>query len=444
MKEVKSFYISRRRFLELTGVAGAALALPGSIFSQDVPKKSDQKLKIACIGVGGQGKVDVEGFSSEQFVAFCDVDDARAATTYAAFPNVPRFKDYRVMLDKMDKDIEAVTITTPDHLHFAMAMEAVSRGKHVYVQKPAVQTMEQARKLLKAARKHKVVTQMGNQGHSSGTTRLVYEWVTGGALGTVKEVNCWTTRPVWPQGMQKLPEPMPVPEGFDWKLWQGGVTDVPYSKAYLPFDWRGWYSYGTGSLGDMGCHIMDAAYWSLDLRGPCKVSAQVDGWSPVAYPNGSIVTFEFPKRKGRAALKLTWYDGSMKEKSGRPEGFEPERQLHSNGSCIVGEKASILIDEKCQTARIIPEKKMLEMLPNLPPKTLERRKGGHYKNWIEACKGLTEACSNFEYAMPLTELCIMGSIAQRLPGETLSWDGDNDFGWFNKANKLLNNMQPQV
>ena len=442
-EELKSFYISRREFLTVTGLAGAALAMPGCV-SVPRPVSPKDKLRIACFGVGGQGASDVNGVSGEHLVAFCDVDDAKAAGTYKNFPNVPRFRDYRVMFDKMGKQIDAVTITTPDHMHFPIAMEAIRRGKHVFVQKPAVQTMEQARILLKAARRHKVKTQMGNQGHAKEGIRLVHEWVHGGVLGTVKEVSCWTNRPIWPQGMQHLPPGMPVPSTLDWKLWQGGVTDVPYNSAYLPFKWRGWKAYGTGSLGDMACHIMDAAVWTLDLTGPFKISAKTEGDSPVAYPTGSIVTYEFPARNGRPPVKLTWYDGHFRPE--RPADLEPGRGMgdDSGGTCFVGDKASLMAACYCASPRIFPETKMQELAPTLPPKTLKRIKGSNHQDWIDACKGAGEACSNFEVSMRLTEVVLAGAIAQRLPGQTLEWNGTDAFVGNKAANHLMSHSAPEL
>lgn len=443
-QEVKSFHISRREFLTMTGLAGATLAMPGCV---SVPRavSAKDKLNIACVGVGGKGESDVYGVSGENLVAFCDVDDHNAARTYNRYPKVPRFRDYRVMFDKLGKHIDAVTVTTPDHMHYPIALEAIRRGKHVYVQKPLVQTMEQARKLLKAARRHKVQTQMGNQGHSMEGIRRVYEWVRGGEMGVIKEVACWTNRPIWPQGMKTLPPGMPVPSTLDWKLWQGGVTNNPYNSCYLPFKWRGWRAYGTGALGDMACHIMDAAVWSLDLGGPAKITAiKTEGDSPVAYPTSSIVVYEFPESNGRPALKLTWYDGSFRPE--RFEGLEAGRGMGDGdgGSCFIGEKASLMTGCYASSPRIFPETKMQELAPKLQAKTVKRINGGHYQDWINACKGGDPACSNFEFAVPLTEVVLLGSIAQRLPGQTLVWDGKDEFIGNKAANHLMSHSAPDL
>lgn len=438
---VKTFTISRRQFLAMSGLAGAALAMPGCVTT---PRPVKDKLNVACVGVGGKGAGDVEGVSGENLVAFCDVDDHNAAKTYNRFPKVPRFRDYRVMLDKMGRNIDAVVVTTPDHMHFAVAMEAIRRGKHVYVQKPAVQTMEQARLLLKAARRHKVMTQMGNQGHSMEGIRRVYEWVRGGHLGVVKEVACWTNRPIWPQGMQTRPAAMPVPSTLDWKLWQGGVTDNPYNSCYLPFKWRGWRAYGTGALGDMACHIMDAPFWALDLQGPAKITAKTEGDSPVAYPNSTIVTFEFPDRNGRPPVKLTWYDGHFRPE--RPAALEAGRGMgDGDGGCVItGDRASLMTGCYASSPRIFPETKMQELAPKLQVKTVKRIQGTHYQDWINACKGGELACSNFEYAIPLTEVVLMGAIAQRLPGQTLEWNGKDEFVGNKAANHLMRHAAPEL
>jgi len=437
---------SRREFLKRSAVWGSVLVVPASVLGKGGAKPPSERLNIACLGVGGMGQHDVRAVSSENLVAFCDVDDARAAPSYKAFPKVPRFKDYRRLFDKFGDKIDAVTVSTPDHVHYQVARLAVELGKGVYVQKPLCQTVRQVRDLVELAGRKGVATQMGNQGHSHEATRLVWEWVRAGVIGPVREVKCWTNRPVWPQGMTSLPPRAPVPPTLDWKLWLAGVADYPYNPAYAPFRWRGWYAFGCGALGDMACHIMDPAFFALDLRAPVTVRAEVTGRSPVAFPKKSIVTYEFPARGDMPPVKLIWYDGG--EMPERPPELEPGRRMGNSmgGSLLIGDKATIMTDSHCGRCRIIPEKKMVELRPSLPPKSLPRVRGGHHQDWIRACKGLQpKACSNFDYAGPLTEVVLLGVIAQRLPGRTLEWDARaGRFKNDEEANRLLSDPAPHL
>jgi len=435
--------ISRRSVITGAGVTAGFMILPSAMLA-DGKSGSNSKLNVACIGVGGMGGRDT-GYMlrHEKVVAFCDIDDDRAKHHFGKNPEIPRFKDYRKMFDKLGDSIDAVTVSIPDHMHYHVAMAAIERGKHVYVQKPVVQTIDQGRKLLEAAGKHKVKTQMGNQGHSSEATRNVYEWVRSGIIGKVREVKCWTNRPVWPQGMKELPKGQPVPSHMDWKLWLGPTCDYEYNEAYAPFKWRGWYAFGCGALGDMACHIMDAACWALDLKQPEAIKGETKNSSKVAFPWKSTVTYEFPARGEMPPVELTWYD---KGKPERPKELKKERKMGNNmgGSLIIGDEAIIMTDSHCGSATIIPEDKMKELRPKLPPKTLPRIKGGHYHNWIQACKGkIDQSCSNFEYAVPFNEVVLLGAIAQRCPGQRLEWDGkkfkDNE-----EADYLVHTAVPKL
>ena len=335
------------------------------------------------------------------------------------------------MLDKQ-KDIDAVIVATPDHTHAVAAMAAMRRGKHVYVQKPLTHTVYEARMLTEAARKYKVVTQMGNQGHSGEGVRLMCEWIWDGAIGPVREVHIWTNRPVWPQGIDRPSDTPPVPPTLDWDLWLGPSPMRPYHPCYLPFNWRAWIDFGTGALGDMGCHVMDAAFWALKLKYPVSVEAshsyEVKGRKRVenkeTYPNASVVHYQFPAREGMPAVKLHWYDGGLLPE--RPEELEPGREIPESGTIFVGDKGKIMCGTYSDDPRIIPESKMKEY--KRPPKTLPRiEKGtdGHEQNWIAACKGGPPACSNFDYSGPLTETVVMGNLAVLNPGKNLRWDGEN-------------------
>lgn len=413
--------LSRRDFIKTASLASAAVAFPNVMRSQQ-GQSPNNKLNIALCGVGGRGYDAVQGLKGENFVAFCDVDDERAAKTYEEFPNVPHFRDFREMLDKMGNQIDAVTVSTPDHMHFPIAMAALQLGKHVFVEKPLTHTIEEARKLGKLAREKKVATQMGNQGHANEGMRLIKEWHQAGILGEVREIHSWTDRPIWPQGVnppdhsKMLPV---VPPTLDWNLWLGVAANREYDPAYVPFAWRGYWDFGTGALGDMGCHIMDGAYWALELTQPTSVEAISARQSDISPPLASVVTYQFPARKNLVPLKWTWYDGGLQPLL--PPEFEINRKLQPNGSLIVGSKATVFADTYYASARIIPETKMKEIAPTLPPKTLPRVEGGHFAEWVRACKGGTPAGSNFEYASQLTETVLLSNVAVRARRH-IEWD----------------------
>jgi predicted dehydrogenase len=410
---MNSSTLSRRDFLKAASLATAAVSFPHILRSQD-GKSPNNKLNIACCGVGGRGYDAVNGLRGENFVAFCDVDDERAAKAYEEFPEVPRFRDYRVMLEKLGNQIDAVTVSTPDHMHYPIAVAALQLGKHVFVEKPLTHTVAEARHLAKLAKEKKVATIMGNQGHANEGLRLIKEWHQAGILGEVKEIHSWTDRPIWPQGVS-LPDHskmMPVVPGtLDWDLWLGVAQPREYDPAYLPFAWRGYWDFGTGALGDMGCHIMDGAYWALELTQPTTIEAISARQTEVSPPTASMVTYNFPARGKLPAVKWTWYDGGLQPLL--PPELEAARKLQPNGSLIVGSKATVFADTYYSSARIIPEVKMREMASSLPAKTLPRVEGGHFAEWVRACKGGTPAGSNFEYASQLTETVLLSNVAVR-------------------------------
>ncbi|MDQ5980827.1 MAG: hypothetical protein QG602_3805 [Verrucomicrobiota bacterium] len=409
---------TRRDFIKTSTLASAALAFPAIVRGQNL----NNKLNIALCGVGGRGWDAVQGLKSENFVAFCDVDDARATRTYEEFPNVPRFRDYRKMLEKMGSQIDAVTVSTPDHMHFPIAMAALSLGKHVFVEKPLTHTVAEARQLDKLAREKKVATQMGNQGHANEGMRLIKEWHQAGILGEVRELHSWTDRPIWPQGVgaPDHSKMMPVvPATLDWDLWLGVAAMREYDPAYVPFAWRGYWDFGTGALGDMGCHIMDGSYWALELTQPTRVEAISARQTDLSPPTASVVTYHFPVRGKLSALKWTWYDGGLMPLL--PPDLEATRKLEPNGTLIVGSKATVFADTYYASVRIIPEVKRRELAPSLPAKTLPRIQGGHFAEWVGACKGGTPAGSNFEYAAQLTEAVLLSNIAVRAR-RPIEWD----------------------
>jgi predicted dehydrogenase len=411
---------SRRDFIKTSSLASAALAFPAILRSQS--QSPNNRLNIALCGVGGRGYDAVQGLKGENFVAFCDVDDERAAKTFQEFPDVPRFRDYRKMLDALGNKIDAVTVSTPDHMHFPIALAALSLGKHVFVEKPLTHTVAEARRLDRVAREKKVATQMGNQGHALEGMRLIKEWHQAGILGEVREVHSWTDRPIWPQGVgaPDHSKMMPVvPATLDWDLWLGVAPAREYDPAYVPFSWRGYWDFGTGALGDMGCHIMDGAYWALELTQPTRVEAISAHQTDQSPPTASVVTYHFPARGNLPPVKWTWYDGGLMPML--PPDLEATRQLEPNGTLIVGSKATVFADTYYASARIIPEAKRQALAPVLPPKTLPRVEGGHFAEWVRACKGGTPAGSNFEYAARLTETVLLSNVAVRAR-RPIDWD----------------------
>lgn len=416
--------VTRRTFLRSTGLATAgALAFPAILRSQPAGALAPiNRLNIACIGVGGRGRQVIAGLAAENFVAFADVDDERAAETYQKYPDVPRYRDYRQLLDRHAHGIDAVAIATPDHMHFPIAVAALQLGKHVFLEKPMTHTIAEARQLAQLAGEKKVATQMGNQGHANEGPRLLKEWYDGGVLGEVREVHSWTNRPIWPQGVgapdhSKL---IPVtPATFDWDLWLGVAAARPYDPAYAPFKWRGHWDFGTGALGDMGCHIMDGAFWALGLGAPTRIEAVSAPPTPVSPPSTAMVTYHFPARDGRPGLKWTWYEGGLQPTL--PVEWEAGRAFPTNGTLVVGSKTMVLADTYYSSVRLVPEARMRELVPSLPAKSLPRIAGGHFAEWLRACKGGEAAGSNFEYAAKLTELCLLSNVAVRAR-RAIDWD----------------------
>jgi len=422
--------INRRQFMG--GVAGAAAAftiVPRHVLGGAGYTPPSEKLNIAGVGIGGMGKNNLKKCEGENIVALCDVDEEYAGKIFDLYPGAKKYTDYRKMLKKQ-KDIEAVIIATPDHTHAVIAMTAMKMGKHVYVQKPMTRTVYEARKLTEAARKYKVATQMGNQGHSDDGMRMVTEWLDDGAIGPVREVHCWTNRPLWPQGIGRPKDTPPVPPTLDWELWIGPMPERPYHPAYAPWVWRGWWDFGCGALGDMGCHIMDIPFYALKLKYPSSVEAscptvylekgKVKETAAETAPVASIVRYKFPARGKMPAVNLTWYDGCLMPP--RPEELEEGRRLPKSGTIFIGDKGKLMCETYGGSPRLIPETKMQAY--KRPPERIPRIDVSHEEDWVRACKGGKAACSNFEYAGPLTETVVMGNLAIRA-GEKLYWDGPN-------------------
>lgn len=426
--------LSRRHFIRSSAALATLAAISPSISASSVqaPRFRNlvrgRKLRIAHIGVGGKGAVDVQfcAAAGEHIVALCDVDFARnhprtGQNMFQVFPQAARYRDYRQMLSEMDDQIDAVVISTPDHTHFPAAMMAIERGKHVYVQKPLAHTIGELRELKAAAAKAGVVTQMGNQGHAYEGARLVKEWIDAGVIGLVREVETWTDRPAWFEKGVPSPIVAPVPPTLDWNLWLGTGPKRDYSPAIVPWNWRMWWDYGSGGLGDMGCHLMDAAFWALNLRGPVKVSAQSEGCTELIVPKWAIVTYQFPARGNLPPLKYTWYDGGKLPP--RPEELGADRKMPTTATLFRGDKGVLLVEGDYNTSiRLLPESQM-KAFTERPPKTIPRvPQGNPYLEWITACKGGPTPGSNIvDYSADLTETIFLGNLAIRL-GKPIEWD----------------------
>jgi predicted dehydrogenase len=413
---------------KLAASTAAITIVPSHVLGRDAPSN---KLNIAAIGSAGRARANIDGTRSENIVALCDVNEEQAASRFKMHPKAKKYKDFRVMLDEMDKSIDAVLVSTPDHTHAVAAMRAIKMDKHVYCEKPLAHSIHEVRQITEAARKHKVQTQMGNQGHSSERIRLMCEWVWDGAIGDVREVYAWSSRPSGGAAFavnMRRPEDRPaVPEGLDWDLWLGPAPHRPYHSAYLPFKWRGWVDFGTGALGDMGCHILDPLFWALKLGevDTIEVEATATHFVPEimkeTYPVASIVRFKFPARGKMPPVELTWSDGRLRPP--RPHDMEINRRIGGEGALLIGENGNIMHGSHgAGGMRIVPEAKMKAY--ELPDKTLPRSEG-HHKDWILACKGGKPASANFDYGGPLTEMALLGVLAIRNQNRKLIWDVKN-------------------
>ncbi|MFV8225865.1 Gfo/Idh/MocA family protein [Christiangramia aquimixticola] len=421
---------TRRDFLKKTSVAGAGfMIVPRHVLGGPGFTAPSDKLLIAGIGVGGKGTSDLMSFyeSGKAEIAFlCDVDDRRAAQSRTNFPKAKYYKDYREMFDKESKNFDAVSISTPDHNHAVQTMAAMERGKHVYVQKPLTHDIYEARMLTEAAEKYKVVTQMGNQGASGDGVRIMKEWYEAGLIGDVEEVYVWTNRPVWPQGIPWPKTPASIPTELDWKLWLGTAPYKDYVGGLVPFNWRGWWDYGTGALGDMGCHLIEPPFTVLDLKYPktveCSVgSVYVDefqrGYFPESCPPSSHVIMSFAGAKAESKdIKLHWMDGGIKPM--RPEELGPEETFGDggNGALIIGSKGKMMCGTYGMNPRLLPTSRTEEV--NVPKKYERVPNGmdGHYVQWVEAAiagYGKKTLSSPFKIAGPLTESLLVANLAIR-------------------------------
>ncbi|WP_422928414.1 Gfo/Idh/MocA family protein [Singulisphaera sp. PoT] len=425
---------SRRSFLATTGgLALGFMVVPRHVLGGAGFVAPSERVNVAGIGVGGMGGGDIGTHArlGANIVALCDVDEARAAGSFNAFPKAKKYRDFREMIDKEAKNIDAISVGTPDHIHAVAAMAGIKAGKHVYCQKPLTHTLRECRELTKAAKAAGVATQMGNQGHATEGARLTNEWIQAGVIGEVREVHVWSDRAghLWKQGIDRPRDTPPIPSTLDWNLWLGPIHERPYHPAYAPVNWRGWWDFGTGALGDMGCHIIDHPVWALQLGMPTSVESRTtldgsvfDGNRPntETYPIAAMIDYEFPARGKLPPVRMTWYDGGLMPPT--PAEMPAGQRLDGNGVLYVGSKGKMYHGSHGGMPQLLPRE--LHEEAKKVPKTIERSPG-HYEEWIAACKGGPRPVSNFDYAGPLTEIVLLGVLSLRAPGRRLEWDAVN-------------------
>ena len=441
---------TRRQFIYTTAVAGAA-ALTGCATAQPRRISANEKLNIGVVGAGGKGSSDTDHCSTENIVALCDVDTDTLASRKQRYPSANTYQDWRVMLEK-EKSLDAVIVATPDHMHAMVAAEAMRLGKHVYCQKPLVQTVSEARLLRKLAKDKGVVTQMGNQGSAEDGLRRAVEVIQAGLIGSVNEVHVWSNRPIWPQGMGRPPGSDPVPNNLNWDLWLGPAKLRPYKKdTYHTFKWRGWQDFGTGALGDMACHTANMPFRALKLGYPTEIDASSSGINDESYPLKSKIRFQFPAREGLAPVTFWWYDGgnpkpndpySHDGNNKPPKGVTAEIEemtgaVPGSGCVLIGDKGKLFSPDdygarfflKLKGDKELSEGKNHDAVKAIPQRiTLNAFQGDadkrHHLEWIAGCKGGPTPYSNFDIAAYLTEIILLGCVALRTR-KKLEWDGPN-------------------
>jgi predicted dehydrogenase len=427
---------SRRLFLGAAAATALTLLTSRKGVAQEAQTATDKanasNLNVAFVGVGGRGNNNLEEIAKHaNVVALCDVDASILKGAHGKHKKARTYQDVRRLLDD-HRSFDAIVVSTPDHMHAPISMAAMQLGKHVYCEKPIAHDVYEARRMAQAAKKYKVHTQMGTQAHSGEGTRLVVEFIRAGAIGNVNEVFTWTDRPTgwWPQGFSRPAETGQPPKDLNWDLWLGCAPEYPYYVIPDPakpkekvgamhtFRWRGWWDFGTGAMGDMACHIIDAAYWALELTAPTAIEAKQNGMTDVACPTWSTITYEFAANANRPALKLHWSDAVR-----FPPGInDPEvNRLPSNGTLFIGDKGKMVVPYG-EAPRLVPESAMQAY--KRPEKTLARVEGGttgHHRNFVEAILNNKAAVSNFDYAGPLNELVLLGNVAVRA-GKKIEWD----------------------
>jgi predicted dehydrogenase len=417
----------RRDFLKATAAAGVGFWIAGHARADEKSKSANERIQLACIGVGGKGTSDTaDAARFGEVVAICDVDEQILGQAAHRYPKAKKYVDFRKMFDELGKSIDAVTVSTPDHTHAAASALAMRLGKHCFTQKPLTRTIYEARRLGEIAREMKVATQMGNQGTAGSALRKQAALIRAGVIGAVKEVHVWTDRPIWPQGDVRAIDSSP-PAGLHWDLWLGPASPRPFAiypkdvsdqkhagkPAYHPFAWRGYWAFGTGALGDMGCHNINMAFMALDLREPVSVEAETAGHNKNTLPSWSIVRYAFPARGERPALSLTWYDGGKKPPAELFNGQQPGL----NGTLVVGEKGKLFSSREAGGYRLFGVQ--------AEPKVEFPESPGHWAEFLRAIKGGEPAMSNFpDYAGPLTEMVLLGNLAI-WAGKKIEWDAKN-------------------
>lgn len=421
----------RREFIKKSAAAAAGfMIVPSHVVAGLGHKAPSDKLNIAGIGIGGRGFGNLKEMESENIVALCDVDWKYSERVFDHYPKANRFKDWRVMFDEMHKTIDAVMISTPDHTHAGPAAHAITLGKHVYLQKPLTHTVYESRLLASLAKHYKVATSMGNQGSSLDGTSDIIEWIHNGEIGEVTKVEAYTDRPIWPQGMNTPTEVMPVPDYLDWDLFIGPAETRPYNDVYAPWNWRGWWDFGTGALGDMACHVLHPAFIGLHLGHPSKVQGSSSNFTDDSAPQAQHIRLTFPARRAPRGMKvdlpeveLFWYDGGLRPM--RPDGWPPGKDATVKGGGIFfhGTKDSLISGSQGRQPWLLSGR-----VPDAP-KFRRRIATTHEADWIRACKespgSRTPTASDFSEAGPFNELVVMGVLAVRLQGlhKELEWDG---------------------
>jgi len=402
---------NRREFLRTTALTGVGVWV-ATRASADDKQSANDKINFACIGVGGKGESDTaDAARLGNLYAICDVDEGTLNKAAQKYPNAKKYTDYRKLFDEIGKNIDAVTVSTPDHHHYPASAMAMKLGKHCFTQKPLTHSIWEARRLGEIAREMKVATQMGNQGTATDGLRKSAGMLKAGLLGTVKEVHVWTNRPIWPQGIPR-PEPSSVPANLNWDVWLGPAPERPYAEGYHSFKWRGWWDFGTGALGDMACHTVNMPFMGLNLRNPTSVVAETAGHNKDSYPKWSVIKFEFPADGARPALTFTWYDGGKRPSADLLDGMA----VPESGSLVIGEKGKLYTTgDYGGGGKLLGDAKEIEVeFPHSP---------GHFEEYIRAIKGGEPAMSNFpNYAGPLTETILLGNLAVWADGKKIEWD----------------------
>jgi predicted dehydrogenase len=436
MKRIQS---SRRTFLKTAGVLSAGITIiPNHTVSGLGHKAPSDKLNIAGVGIGGKGHPNLKAMATENIVALCDVDWKYANSCFNDFPDAKKYQDWRKMFDDMGKSIDAVMVATADHTHAGIAATGLTMGKHIYCQKPLTHSVYESRLLTKLAAKYKVATQMGNQGNSSDGVRQLCEWIWNNEIGEIREVHAWTDRPIWPQGIERPAKVMTVPKTLNWDLFIGPAPMRPYNEIYTPWNWRGWWDFGTGAFGDMACHVLDPVFRSLKLGYPEKVRGSSTIINTESAPHAETVEFAFPARENMPkfampAVKVHWYDGGLLPNLSDllPQG-ENLMKDGLGGCLFIGSKDTLMCGCGGYDPRLLSGRKpeVKAYLRRIPGGDVFYPDGPHEQDWIRACKespeNRIEGTSNFAYAGPFNEMVLLGVLAIRLQSlnKALEWDGD--------------------